>query len=116
MNELIETIFASFQVEGVDIPVCFLNYSGTSHAYITYQLSFCDNSVSADNDLINYVDYYDFDIYSKRDYFPIVESVKRILKINGFIWQPGKSSGDMYEPDTEYFHKTLNFAYMRGTN
>lgn len=113
MNELIERIFEGFQVGGKEIPVFFLNYPGTSETYIIYQLAFSDNSLSGDNSLINYVGYYDFDIYSKGDYFPIIESVKSILKSNGFIWQPGKSSGDLYEPDTGYFHKTLNFAYLR---
>lgn len=113
MNELIESIFNGFQVGGVDIPVYFLNYSGNLETYIIYQQVFSDNSLSGDNGLINFIDYYDFDIYSKGDYFPIVESVKSILKSNDFVWQPGKSSGDLFEPVTGYFHKTLNFAYIR---
>lgn len=116
MNELIERIFANFQVGSQIIPVSFLNYPGESETYITYQLAYYDNSLSGDNTLINFVDYYDFDIFSKGDYFPIAEAVKSILKSNGFIWQPGKSSGDMFEPDTGYFHKTLTFAYLREEN
>jgi hypothetical protein len=38
---------------------------------------------------------------------------KELLKDNGFVWQPSRSSADMYEVDTEYFHKTLNFAILR---
>lgn len=116
MNELIETIFSNFQVGGVEIPVSFLRYDGQATTYITYQLMDMDKSLSGDDELLNYVDYYDFDIYSKGNYFPIVASVKAILKENNFIWQPSRSSGDLYEDDTGYFHTTLNFAYLKGEN
>ena len=110
MNSLIETIFADFQVDNVSIPVSFLRYTGKSTTYITYQLQDRDNSFSGNDELMGYVDYYDFDIYSKGNYLNIVESVKQLLKQNGFMWQPSRSSGDMYETDTGYFHITLNFA------
>lgn len=116
MNELIETIFSNFQVGGVEIPVSFLRYDGQATTYITYQSMDMDKSLSGDDELLNYVDYYDFDIYSKGNYFPIVERVKAILKENNFIWQPSRSSGDLYEDDTGYFHRTLNFAYLREEN
>jgi hypothetical protein len=72
-----------------------------------------NNSLSGDDDLIGYVDYYDFDIYSKGNFFPIIERVKELLKQNDFVWQPSRSSQDMYEVDTGYYHKTLCFAYLR---
>lgn len=114
MNELIENIFDNFKVDGVDIPVKFLRYNGKNTTYITYMQVDADNALSADNDLINYVDYYDFDIYSKGDYTDIVEAVKTLLKENNFVWQPSRSSADMFEDDTGYYHKTLNFAIERS--
>lgn len=120
MNELIEQIFQNFQVGGVNIPVSFLRYDGNETAYVTYQLIDMDNTLSGDDDLLNYVAYYDFDIYvkkySKINYFAIAQSVKNILKQNNFIWQPSRSSGDLYEDDTGYFHTTLNFAFLREEN
>lgn len=113
MNELIEQIFKDFQVDGVEIPVSFLRYDGKSTTYVTYQQEDADASFSGDNQLLGYVDYYDFDIYSKGNYLNIVESVKQILKQNGFMWQPSRSSSDLYEADTGYYHKTLNFAIER---
>ena len=113
MNELIQSIFQGFQVNGVSIPVKFLFYQGHGEPYITYQQTDADNSVSGDDGLIGYVDFYDFDIYSKGNYFPIIERVKDLLTENGFVWQPSRSSGDFYETDTGYYHKTLNFAYLR---
>jgi len=108
MNELIEQIFNNFIV-----PVSFLRYDGNATAYVTYQQTDIDNTLSADDALINYIDYYDFDIYSKGNYFPIIEGVKAILTENGFTWEPTRDSGDMYEDDTGYYHKTLCFSIER---
>lgn len=113
MNSLIETIFNDFQVDNVSIPVAFLRYEGKSTTYITYQLEYENNSFSGDDELLGYVEYYDFDIYSKGNYLKIIESVKNLMKQNGFMYQPSRSSGDMYEDDTGYYHKTLSFAIER---
>ena len=113
MNELIETIFANFKVAGKKIPVEFMRYEGKSTTYITYQEIDMDNSFCGDDELLNYLDYYDFDVYSKGNYMEIIKELKKILKENGFMWQPSRSSGDMYEDDTGYYHKTLNFAIER---
>lgn len=116
MNKVIESIFKDFTVNGVEIPVSFLKYTGEKETYVTYQEVFADTTYSGDDELLAYVDYYDFDIYSKGNYFEIVSSIKEKLKQNGFEWQPSNSSADMYESDTGYFHKTLNFSYLRGNN
>lgn len=114
MNELIEEIFENFNVDSVTIPVSFIQYNGHSETYITYSESNIDTSFYSDDDLQNYVDYYDFDIYSKGNYLKIVESVKNLLEQNGFEWQPSQTSSDLYEADTGYYHKTLCFAYIRS--
>ena len=113
MNELIESILKEFAVGGHKIPFAFRYYNGHAQTYIVYMQEDAQNSFSGDDDLLGYVDYYDFDVYSKGNYFGIVEKLKRVLKQHNFTWQPSRSSGDIYEPDTGYFHKTLNFAYMR---
>lgn len=113
MNSLIEKIFADFTVNNKSIPVSFLRYEGKKETYITYQSIDNSGALSADDEIIGYIDYYDFDIYSKSNYFEIVKEVKKKLKANGFIWQPSMSSEDMYEDDTKYYHKTLCFAIER---
>lgn len=113
MNELIETILADFTVDDVKIPVSFLFYEGHGEPYVVYMQQDADKSFSGDDELLGYVDYYDFDVYSKGNYMNIIESLKAILKAHNFIWQPSRSSMDMFETDTGYFHKTLNFAYMK---
>lgn len=113
-NTLIEQLFANFTVDGVKIPVAFLRYTGKKTTYVTYQQAFANDPFSGDDELQDYVDFYDFDIYSKGNYIPIVEAIKTILKDNGFRWQPHNSSGDMYEDDTGYYHKTLSFSIERS--
>lgn len=113
MNELIQSIFQNFTVDGVEIPVKFLVYKGHGEPYVTYQQIQMNNSLSGDDELIGYADYYDFDVYSKGNYTHIIDEIKRLLKENGFIWQVSMSSEDIYEEETGYYHKTLNFAILR---
>lgn len=113
MNELIEQILANFRVDGTDIPVSYMFYEGHGEPYIVYMQENADKSLSGDDELIGYVDYYDFDVYSKGNYQNIVKSLKEKLVANGFVWQPSRSSADMYETETNYYHKTLNFAYLK---
>lgn len=116
MNELIETILANFTVDENVIPVSYMYYEGHGEPYVVYMQQDADNSISGDDELIGYVDYYDFDVYAKGNFLNIVESLKSILKANGFVWQVSRSSQDMYETDTGYYHKTLNFAYLKEEN
>lgn len=113
MNELITSIFQNFTVNGVGIPVKFLYYQGHGEPYIVWMQYDADGSISGDDELIGYIDYYDFDVYSKGNFIPIVEAVKALLKANGFIWEPSRTSQDFYEADTGYYHKTLCFAVPR---
>ena len=113
MNELIQSIFANFTVNGVTIPVKFLRYEGHGEPYIVWSQTDADNSFSGDDELMGYADYYDFDVYAKGNYMEIVESVKNLLKANEFMWQPSRSSSDLYETDTGYYHKTLCFGYLK---
>lgn len=113
MNELIEQIFADFVVDKVSIPVAYMYYEGHGEPYVVYMQQDADNSLSGDDELLAYVTYYDFDVYAKGNYTQIVESVKALLKANGFTFQPSRTSQDMYEADTGYYHKTLNFAIFK---
>lgn len=113
MNELIERIFADFTVDNVKIPVVYMFYEGHGEPYIVYMQQDADSSLSGDDELLAYVDYYDFDVYAKGNYTAIVSAVKALLKANGFSFQPSRTSQDFYEVDTGYYHKTLNFAVFK---
>lgn len=114
MNAEIEKLFSGFVVGGVSIPVRFMYYDGHGEPYIIYSREYDDDSYSGDDSLLGYVTYYDFDVYAKGNFTAIVEAVKKVLEDAGWTWQPSRSSGDMYESDTGYFHVTLNFAKERG--
>lgn len=113
MNKLIEQIFNNFTVDGVKIPVVWLYNEGHEDTYIVYMEQDMDSSLTGDDTLLAYVDFYDFDVYSKGNYFKVIEEMKKILTQNGFVWQVSRSSQDMYETDTGYYHKTLNFAIYK---
>ena len=113
MNAQIETIFANFTVDNVAIPVTFLYYEGHGEPYVTYMEESDGGSLTGDDSLLGYVTYYDFDVFAKGNYKAIVEAVKSLLVENGWVWQVSRSSEDMYEPDTGYYHKTLNFATFK---
>ena len=113
MNELIETIFANFTVDDVPVPVKYMYYEGHGEPYVVYMQQDADGSFSGDDDLLGYVDYYDFDVYAKGNYFNIVEAIKAKLKEHGFVWQVSRTSQDFFEVETGYYHKTLNFAFLR---
>ena len=83
MNELIEQIFANFTVDKVPIPVSYMFYEGHGEPYVVYMQENADGSLSADDELVGYVDYYDFDVYAKGNYTNIVKSIKDLLKANG---------------------------------
>lgn len=114
MNAEIESLFSGFAVDGVSIPVRFMFYDGHGEPYIVYSREYDDDSYSGDDSLLGYVTYYDFDVYAKGNYLSIVEAVKKVLEGAGWTWQLSRSSGDMYESDTGYYHVTLSFAKERG--
>lgn len=116
MNNLIEKTLSDFTVNGKKIPVKFLRYNGKEETYITYMMTDADSSLHGDDELLNYIEYYDFDIYTKGNYRSIIKALKGLLTGVGFMWEPDRSSADMYEDDTKYYHKTLCFSIERSNN
>lgn len=116
MNNLIEKTLSDFTVSDKKIPVKFLRYNGNEETYITYMMTDADSVLHGDDELLNYIEYYDFDIYTKGNYKPIIKALKGLLKSVGFMWEPERSSEDMYDDDTKFYHKTLCFSIERSAN
>lgn len=116
MNAEIETIFSGFAVDNVDIPVAFMFYEGDDDSWIVYSNSDDYHSYSGDDELLGYVTYYDFEIYSKGNYFNIMQAVKAKLIENGWSFVPSYSSADNYNRDTRVYSKTLCFSKPIQTN
>ncbi len=111
LRQDIVSAFQGFTVDGVSIPVKLVYYLGHGEPYVVYQETNINNVLTADNEILDYVVYYDFDVYSKGNYDNICEKVIETNESIGFMWQPSGSSSDLYDPDTGYYHKTLQFAY-----
>ena len=116
MNEIIQTAFNGFKVNNVEIPVKYLHYMGHGEPYVTYTPTRNGEVFSADDQVRNFITFYDFDIYSKGNYYAIADAIIDIMEANGFTYAPTWDSPDMYEPDTGYYHKTLCFTIERSVN
>ena len=104
-NKEIETLLSE-----LGVPVSFMFYDGSAEAYVTYMQLDKDNVLAGDDAILGCVEYYDFDIYSKSNYFSIIDDLIEILTANGWTYQPSRDSPDLYERDTKYFHKTICLA------
>ena len=107
MNKLIFDIMSSFAVDGVEIPVEWLKYKGSSTTYIVFS-DLGETPASHSDDECGYSTIqFDFDIYTKGNYLNILKEVKKRLKENGFSWV--EDSPTMFEEDTGLYHKTTTW-------
>ena len=116
MNEEIESIFNGFTVDDVEIPVSFMFYDGDDDQWIIYSNADNYHSYSGDDELLGYVTYYDFEIYSKVNFLKLIKAVKAIMLENGWSFEPSLSSQEGYDRDTRVYSKTLCFAKPIQTN
>ena len=110
-NSIIKNVLSGIVIDGTPVEVAFLHYVGSGEPYIVYSEIHKDRSYSADDLNEGYFSNIDIEIYSAKNYLPIIEVVLSRLESTGFIYEPNKDSSDMYDPDTKYYHKTLCFAY-----
>ena len=110
LNAEIKEIFNNYSFDGEEIPVKYLRYNGKLTTYITYQNESNNGELRADDKLQGYIAFYDFDIYSKSDYYDLMDDVINKLEDAGWTYHPSRNSPDLYETDTGYYHKTLSFS------
>jgi hypothetical protein len=111
MNEELKTIFKNFKVNNLIIPVNHLFYKGSSKTFVTWTILSEVPILSAnDEDLYSVVEV-DIDIFSDSNYLDIVNEVKKIMKKHNWLWV--EDSSEMYEDDTELYHKTITFEKER---
>jgi len=112
MNKEIEDIFKNFKVAEVSIPIGFIDYFGKETTYITYQSISNIPILAEDDEIIYSQDSIDIDIFTKGNYLNIVKEIKKIMKLNEYVWIG--DSPDMHETDTGYYHKTISFIKERS--
>ena len=111
MNKEIKSIFKDFKVNGVSIPVEHLRYTGKSKTFVTWIILSDRPSLSANDEDLYSVVQIDIDIFSDGNYLDVMDQVKKIMKSSEWLWV--EDSEEMYEEDTELYHRTITFEKER---
>ena len=111
MNEELTTIFKNFKVNNKSIPVEYLLYKGKSKTFITWTITNEVPSLNVDDENIYSVVSVDIDVFSDSNYLDIIKEVKKLMKNNNWLWS--EDGPEMYEEDTELYHKTISFEKER---
>lgn len=111
MNEEIKTIFKDLKVNDKSIPVEHIRYKGKSKTFVIWSLLTERPSLVADDISLYSIVEVDIDIYSDSNYLDIMKEVKKLMKENEWVWV--EDSPEMYEDDTELYHRTITFEKER---
>lgn len=112
MNEELKSILGdSITVGSKSIPVGHLRYKGKEKTFVTWTLLPEIPSLSANDEDLYSVIQVDIDVFSDSNYLDVIKEVKKIMKTNEWLWV--EDSEEMYEEDTELYHKTLTFEKER---
>ena len=111
MNEELKNIFTNFKVNGKEIEVSHLKYKGNSKTFVTWTLLTEEPSLSANDEVLYSVVPVDIDVFSDGNYLDIMKEIKKLMKNNEWVWV--EDSPEMYEDDTELYHRTITFQKER---
>jgi hypothetical protein len=92
----------------LNVPVAFLNYTGTEKPYIRFYELDQRSALDADDEEQVSGHSIQLDIFHTGNYNSLVESVKNLLKSVGFR---RTNEQDFYETDTNLYHKVIRFSY-----
>lgn len=112
MNIEIKSIFGdSIKVNDKSIPVSHLRYKGNKKTFVTWTIISESPVLSGNDEVLYSLVEIDIDVYSDGNYLDIVTEIKRLMKENKWRWQ--EDSSEMYEEDTELYHRTITFEKER---
>ena len=112
MNEEIKSIFGDeILVDGASVPVAHLRYKGKSMTFVVWTMLGLKPVLCGDDEPICGVASVDVDIYSNGNYLNVITEIKRLMKINGWVWV--EDSPEMFEEDTGLYHITITFEKER---
>ena len=113
MNEELKAIFGSaIKVKGKSVPVAHLRYKGKETTFATWTITAENPVLSADDEPMYSVVTVDVDVFSKGNYLALVTEIKQLMKQHDWVWTG--DSPEMYEEDTELYHKTISFEKERN--
>ena len=112
MNEELKLILGkNLIVSGKQVPIAHLRYKGNSKSFVIWTITGETPALSANDEDLCSVCSVDVDIFSDGNYLDIVKEIKQKMKNNDWIWV--EDSEEMYEEDTELYHKTCSFEKER---
>lgn len=112
MNKEIKTILGNnIEVDAESIPVAHLRYKGKSKKFVTWNILDETPRLSANDEPLYSVVSVDIDIFSNGNYLNIIKEIKKKMKNSEWIWTG--DSPEMYEEDTELYHRTCTFEKER---
>lgn len=112
MNEELKKIFGeAIAVGGKSIPTAHIKYKGKETTYVVWTITGDAPALSGDNEQLYGITTVDVDVYSKGNYLSVLKEVKRLMKINEWIWT--EDSPEMFEDDTGLYHITATFEKER---
>ncbi|MHC1731973.1 MAG: hypothetical protein AB9888_08110 [Bacteroidales bacterium] len=103
INKLIKETLSSLGVQ-----VSFQKYSGKENTYITFFEYLQQGESYADNKETCTGHYVQVDVWSKEDYTDLVNSILVTMTQAGFR---RTTQTEIYEDDTQAYHKVLRFFY-----
>lgn len=92
------------------VPVERLKYGGRAASFITYQLVVERDTFFSDDEEGAHEYTYQVHIFSKKDYFTLIQSAKQALKAAGFYGI--EIGGEVFEQDTGFYHCPVEIKYM----
>ena len=112
MNKELKTMFGdAITVNGKKIPTAHLKYQGKEPTYVVWTIISNSPALSGDDEPIYGITTVDVDVYSKGNYLSVLNEVKKLMKLNGWVWK--EDSVEMYEDDTGLYHITATFEKER---
>ena len=112
MNEELKLILGENLTIGEDqIPVAHLRYKGKSKKFVTWTITGEEPALCANDEDLCSICPVDVDIFSDGNYLDIEKEIKQKMKNNDWVWV--EDSEEMYEEDTELYHKTCSFEKER---
>ena len=112
MNKELKSILGEYLIVGEEqIPVAHLRYKGKSKKFVTWTITGETPALSANDEDLCSICSVDIDIFSDGNYLDIIKEIKQKMKNNDWLWV--EDSEEMYEEDTELYHKTISYEKER---
>ena len=97
-------------LDKLGVPVARLKYTGRAACFIVYQLVVGRDTFFSDDEEGAQEFTYQVHVYSKSDYFDLLQRLKTALKA---AWFYGITiDAEVYEQDTGYYHVPVEIKYM----